>query len=410
MCPLTVKSAAPSASIPNLSPNSPHTLSLIFIYRNKFFWIILLSGLSFLFLFLFLFSQISFQEKLLKSGWSTWGMNSQLWLSRLQRRHRNRIWWGFTLRLTAQTLCNLLTSCWLSICQQTTNNLPTTNQQTTNNLPTTYQQLTNILPMTYQQLTNNLPTTYQQLTNNLPTTYQQPTNNLPTYHQLTNNLPTYQQLTNNLLTYWCPTNNLPTTYQPTNNLLTTYQQPTNNLPTTYQKHATNNLQATYWLPTNNIPTTSCGHLLNFYQDVSLQQNLCYQTVSCFFIMFVHFQSQSKVPTTLASKDLLSSGSCLGADTLLKLLGNYCRNKDIKTAITVGVVGGCLIETVAFHLLDWLIDCFFVFLRWYYSWLDKYFGGEVGGIYHLWLTNYFGVGGRSLEIVHCSSSTWKRWLS
>ena len=95
--------------------------------------------------------------------------------------------------------------------------------------------------------------------------------------------------------------------------------------------------------------------------MSLQQNLCYQTVSCFFIIFAHFQSQSKVPTTLASKDLLSSGSCLGADTLLKLLGNYCRNKDIKTAITVGVVGGflietgvvggCLIETAAFHLLD-----------------------------------------------------------
>ena len=210
--------------------------------------------------------------------------------------------------------------------------------------------------MTYQQLTNNLPTTYQQLTNNLPTTYQQLTNLPPIDQQLTNLPTTYQQPTNLLMTYQQPTNNLPTTYQ----------QPTNNLPTTYQKHATNNLQATYWLPTNNIPTTSCGHLLNFYQDVSLQQNLCYQTVSCFFIMFVHFQSQSKVPTTLASKDLLSSGSCLGADTLLKLLGNYCRNKDIKTAITVGVVGGCLIETAAFCLLDCLFVCFcFCFLRWYF---------------------------------------------
>jgi hypothetical protein len=29
---------------------------------------------------------------------------------------------------------------------------------------------------------------------------------------------------------------------------------------------------------------------------------------------------------------------MGAATLMKLLGNYCRNKDIKTAITVGVVG------------------------------------------------------------------------
>ncbi|EDO46882.1 predicted protein, partial [Nematostella vectensis] len=49
-------------------------------------------------------------------------------------------------------------------------------------------------------------------------------------------------------------------------------------------------------------------------------------------------SHSKVPVSLAGKDVLSSSSCLGAETLLKLLGNYCRNKDIKTSITVGVVG------------------------------------------------------------------------
>ncbi|CAI5474861.1 unnamed protein product, partial [Closterium sp. Yama58-4] len=30
--------------------------------------------------------------------------------------------------------------------------------------------------------------------------------------------------------------------------------------------------------------------------------------------------------------------CFGADTLIQLLKNYCRNKDIKTAIRVGVVG------------------------------------------------------------------------
>ncbi|XP_068713404.1 guanine nucleotide-binding protein-like 3 homolog isoform X1 [Montipora foliosa] len=48
--------------------------------------------------------------------------------------------------------------------------------------------------------------------------------------------------------------------------------------------------------------------------------------------------QSKVSASLASVDLLSSSACIGADTLLKLLGNYCRNKDIKTTITVGIVG------------------------------------------------------------------------
>lgn len=40
----------------------------------------------------------------------------------------------------------------------------------------------------------------------------------------------------------------------------------------------------------------------------------------------------------SSTDLLQSSRCLGADVLLQLLKNYCRNKDIKTAITVGVVG------------------------------------------------------------------------
>jgi hypothetical protein len=35
---------------------------------------------------------------------------------------------------------------------------------------------------------------------------------------------------------------------------------------------------------------------------------------------------------------LKGSECLGADTLLQLLKNYARNVDIKTAITVGVVG------------------------------------------------------------------------
>merc|ERR1719244_1597499 len=35
---------------------------------------------------------------------------------------------------------------------------------------------------------------------------------------------------------------------------------------------------------------------------------------------------------------ISTSKCVGADTLLSLLGNYCRNKDIKTNIRVGVVG------------------------------------------------------------------------
>lgn len=48
--------------------------------------------------------------------------------------------------------------------------------------------------------------------------------------------------------------------------------------------------------------------------------------------------RSNVPVTQATAELLSSSACVGADCLMKLLGNYCRNLDIKTSITVGVVG------------------------------------------------------------------------
>lgn len=50
------------------------------------------------------------------------------------------------------------------------------------------------------------------------------------------------------------------------------------------------------------------------------------------------QKRSNVPVTQATAELLSSSACVGADCLMKHLGNYCRNQDIKTAITVGVVG------------------------------------------------------------------------
>jgi nuclear GTP-binding protein len=34
----------------------------------------------------------------------------------------------------------------------------------------------------------------------------------------------------------------------------------------------------------------------------------------------------------------SSNKCIGASTLMGLLSNYCRKHDIKTSITVGIVG------------------------------------------------------------------------
>ena len=52
----------------------------------------------------------------------------------------------------------------------------------------------------------------------------------------------------------------------------------------------------------------------------------------------HLSQNNKVSVDIASQDLLNSSECLGADTLLKLLKNYCRNNKIKTSITVGVMG------------------------------------------------------------------------
>merc|ERR1712142_896177 len=49
-------------------------------------------------------------------------------------------------------------------------------------------------------------------------------------------------------------------------------------------------------------------------------------------------ARSKIDYNLASEQLLQSSQCLGAETLMKLLGNYSRSLDVKTAIRVGVVG------------------------------------------------------------------------
>ncbi|KAK3536953.1 hypothetical protein QTP86_027144 [Hemibagrus guttatus] len=48
--------------------------------------------------------------------------------------------------------------------------------------------------------------------------------------------------------------------------------------------------------------------------------------------------RSHVPVSQATQELLGTSACVGADCLMKLLSNYCRIQDIKTTITVGVVG------------------------------------------------------------------------
>lgn len=49
-------------------------------------------------------------------------------------------------------------------------------------------------------------------------------------------------------------------------------------------------------------------------------------------------AHSKVAVLHSSSTLITSSRCLGANILMKVLGNYCRNQEIKTSITVGVVG------------------------------------------------------------------------
>ncbi|ORX52298.1 P-loop containing nucleoside triphosphate hydrolase protein [Hesseltinella vesiculosa] len=52
----------------------------------------------------------------------------------------------------------------------------------------------------------------------------------------------------------------------------------------------------------------------------------------------HNLSQNNVSTSLASDNLLGSSECLGADSLISLLKNYSRSSNLKTALTVGIIG------------------------------------------------------------------------
>lgn len=52
----------------------------------------------------------------------------------------------------------------------------------------------------------------------------------------------------------------------------------------------------------------------------------------------HNLSQSKLKIKPSTTDQLQTSKSVGSDTLMALLANYCRNKDVKTAIRVGVIG------------------------------------------------------------------------
>ncbi|KAM9510728.1 guanine nucleotide-binding protein-like 3-like protein isoform 1-T1 [Guaruba guarouba] len=48
--------------------------------------------------------------------------------------------------------------------------------------------------------------------------------------------------------------------------------------------------------------------------------------------------QSRVPVATAPEEVLAGGACVGAECLLRVLANYSRCGEVKTTITVGVVG------------------------------------------------------------------------
>ncbi|TRY75131.1 hypothetical protein TCAL_00663 [Tigriopus californicus] len=52
----------------------------------------------------------------------------------------------------------------------------------------------------------------------------------------------------------------------------------------------------------------------------------------------HNLGQSKLKIKPSTIDQLQTSKSVGSDTLMALLANYCRNKDVKTAIRVGVIG------------------------------------------------------------------------
>lgn len=79
-----------------------------------------------------------------------------------------------------------------------------------------------------------------------------------------------------------------------------------------------------------------AYLRNEFPTIAFKASTQVLRLFCFTVTA---QSQRDHLAHKAGESLDADGpACRGASTLLKLLGNYCRNKDIKTAIRVGVVG------------------------------------------------------------------------
>lgn len=49
-------------------------------------------------------------------------------------------------------------------------------------------------------------------------------------------------------------------------------------------------------------------------------------------------------------DNIAGSKCVGADLIMHLLGNYCRNKDIKTSVRVGIIGRLISYLLSFYMI------------------------------------------------------------
>ena len=99
----------------------------------------------------------------------------------------------------------------------------------------------------------------------------------------------------------------------------------------------------------NVKTLTAPTILMFFDN-------CPTLVSC--------QTQTSVDYILATEGLVQSKNCLGADVLMKLLKNYCRETEMH--INVGVVGkfrpavhrhsfGCILMMLVYASLNCLFD-------------------------------------------------------
>lgn len=83
----------------------------------------------------------------------------------------------------------------------------------------------------------------------------------------------------------------------------------------------------------------CCIEMNVFLGDKYYCRFCFVCLGFLYVQSLYMlQSQIKVVLKYVSDDLLKLSYCLGVDLLMKLLGNYCRNQNIKIVIRVGVVG------------------------------------------------------------------------